>query len=74
MPRGVFGVPALGKTKAVDIYGVGSSLLRNDKRTNTDFTADVVRVKVDGVWRELAKVGRAARHNPELEPVDLAAL
>jgi len=58
----------------VDIYGVGSSLLRNDKTTNTDFTADVVRVKVDGEWRELAKVGRAALHNPELEPVDLTEL
>lgn len=58
----------------VDIYGVGSSLLRNDKITNTDFTADVVRVKVAGEWHELAKVGRTARHNPELEPVDLTDL
>lgn len=32
----------------VDIYGVGSSLLLNDKETNTDFTVDVVRVKING--------------------------
>ena len=55
----------------VDIYGVGSSLLSNDKETNNDFTADVVRVKVDGRWVDMAKVGRAPAANPELEPVDL---
>jgi nicotinate phosphoribosyltransferase len=48
------GVPA-------DAYGVGSSLLRG----NADFTADVV--MVDG--RPCAKVGRACRPNPRLEPV-----
>lgn len=58
----------------VDIYGVGSSLLLNDKETNTDFTADVVRVKIDGVWHDLAKVGRAAAANPDLVAVDLTGL
>lgn len=50
----------------VDIYGVGSSLLANDKQTNTDFTTDVVRVKVDGVWQDMAKVGRRPCDNPNL--------
>ncbi len=58
----------------VDIYGVGSSLLLNDKETNTDFTADVVRVCIDDVWYDMAKVGRAATDNPELIPVDLTNL
>lgn len=61
------GVPA-------DIYGVGSSLLSNNKETNTDFTADVVRVKLNGRWADMAKVGRAPSDNPELEPVDLTNL
>ncbi len=63
------GVPA-------DIYGVGSSLMSNDASlgTNTDFTADVVRVRVNGEWVEMGKVGRTPCHNPELEPVDLAGL
>jgi nicotinate phosphoribosyltransferase len=58
----------------VDIYGVGSSLLMNDKVTNNDFTADVVRVKVDGAWYDMAKIGRRAAPNPELESVDLSPL
>ena len=58
----------------VDIYGVGSSLLTNDKTTNNDFTADVVRVKVNGTWYDMAKVGRGPAPNPELQPVDLAPL
>lgn len=58
----------------VDIYGVGSSLMLNEKRTNTDFTADVVRVKLDGHWLDMAKVGRAAADNPRLAPVDLEGL
>jgi nicotinate phosphoribosyltransferase len=45
----------------VDVYGVGSSLLRG----SYDFTADVVRV--DG--RPIAKVGRSERPNPRLRPV-----
>jgi nicotinate phosphoribosyltransferase len=42
--------------------------------SNTDFTADVVRVKVNGQWVDMAKVGRAAGNNPDLEPVDLVGL
>jgi nicotinate phosphoribosyltransferase len=58
------GVPA-------DIYGVGASLFSNsnEEGTNNDFTADVVRVKIDDSWRDLVKVGRRARHNPELERI-----
>lgn len=58
----------------VDIYGVGSSLLTNDRETNTDFTADVVRVKIDDQWHDMAKVGRTPAPNPELQPVDLSPL
>jgi nicotinate phosphoribosyltransferase len=58
----------------VNTYGVGSSLFRNDKATNTDFTMDVVRVKVDGEWRDMAKIGRRANPNPDLKPVDLERL
>ncbi len=58
----------------VDIYGVGSSLLLNDAQTNTDFTADVVRVKINGEWVDMAKIGRQACGNPDLEPVDLTNL
>lgn len=55
----------------VDIYGVGSSLLSNCSAhgTNTDFTADIVRVRIDGVWHPMAKVGRQAGENPDLKPV-----
>ncbi len=53
----------------VDIYGVGSSLMANDTHTNTDFTADIVQVKVRGKWIEMAKIGRAPGHNPDLQPV-----
>jgi len=45
----------------VDVYGVGSSLVRGAN----DFTADVV--MVDG--RPCAKVGRELKANPRLEPV-----
>ncbi len=60
----------------VDIYGVGSSLMSNDDQlgTNTDFTADVVRVKINGDWVDLAKKGRYPANNPNLEPVDLREL
>ncbi len=58
----------------VDIYGVGSSLIRNDDVTNTDFTADIVRLKVDDTWHDMAKIGRAACNNSDLEPVDLSNL
>ncbi len=47
----------------VDAYGVGSSLFREHGRY--DFTADVV--MADG--KPCAKVGRAYRPNPRLEPV-----
>ncbi len=59
------GVPA-------DYYGVGSSLMSNDsvRGTNTDFTADVVRVKIDGQWVEMAKEGRRPCDNPDLQPID----
>jgi nicotinate phosphoribosyltransferase len=53
----------------VDVYAVGSSLFDNHEQTNTDFTADVVRVKVHGDWVDMAKVGRRAVDNPELERV-----
>ncbi len=55
----------------VDIYGVGSWLLSSCTRcgTNNDFTADVVRVKADGEWIPMAKVGRAPGENPDLKPV-----
>ncbi len=53
----------------VDIYAVGSSLFNNNGSTVTDFTADVVRVKVHGEWINMAKVGRAPLDNPNLERV-----
>ena len=53
----------------VDVYGVGSSLLRNHSENNCDYTADIVRLKVDGVWRDVAKIGRAPADNPDLHPV-----
>jgi nicotinate phosphoribosyltransferase len=53
----------------VDIYAVGSYLFNNNGSTVTDFTADVVRVKVHGQWVEMAKVGRRALENPDLEQV-----
>jgi nicotinate phosphoribosyltransferase len=58
------GVPA-------DSYGVGSSLMSNDTivGTNTDFTADVVRIQVEGQWVDMAKVGRAPCDNAEMERV-----
>jgi nicotinate phosphoribosyltransferase len=56
------GVPA-------DIYAVGSWLFNNNGATVTDFTADVVRVKVHGEWIDMAKVGRRPLANPNLERV-----
>jgi nicotinate phosphoribosyltransferase len=55
----VLGVP-------VDTYAVGSYLFNNNGPTITDFTADVVRVKVHGKWVDMAKKGRAANDNPDL--------
>jgi nicotinate phosphoribosyltransferase len=55
----------------VDVYAVGSALFSNSDEAGTvnDFTADIVRVKVLGEWRDLAKIGRRACENPALEPV-----
>lgn len=53
----------------VDIYAVGSSLFNNNGTTVTDFTADVVRVKVHGQWIDMPKVGRRPLANPNLERV-----
>lgn len=58
----------------VDVYGVGSSLLSNDKTTGTDFTMDIVRAKLAGQWVDVAKVGRRLGENPDLQPVDLGKL
>lgn len=55
----------------VDSYGVGSTFLANDKRTNTDFTMDIVRVQIDGQWQTMSKVGRRPCDNPDLELIDL---
>ncbi len=56
----------------VDVYAVGSYLFQNSSAdgTNTDFTADIVRVKVRGDWREMAKVGRTPGYNDALQPVE----
>lgn len=53
----------------VDIYGIGSSLLDNSSEsgTNNDFTADIVRVEIEGDWHHIAKTGRRACDNPNLE-------
>jgi nicotinate phosphoribosyltransferase len=53
----------------VDIYAVGSYLFNNNGATVTDFTADVVRVKVHGEWVDMAKVGRKVGGNKNLERV-----
>jgi nicotinate phosphoribosyltransferase len=56
----------------VDYYGVGSTLLTNDKATNADFTMDVVRLRVGDTWVDMPKVGRAPNDNPTLAPINLA--
>jgi nicotinate phosphoribosyltransferase len=56
------GVPA-------DIYAVGSWLFNNNGNTVTDFTADVVRVKIRDNWVDMAKIGRAPLDSPNLERV-----
>ena len=58
----------------VDSYGVGSAFLRNDSRSNSDFTMDIVRVKAGGRWVDMAKVGRRPCDNPDLERIDLGEL
>ena len=52
-----------------DIYAVGSWLFNNNSGTVTDFTADVVRVKIHGEWVDMAKVGRRSLANENLERV-----
>jgi nicotinate phosphoribosyltransferase len=54
-----------------DIYGVGSWLLSSCDvcGTNNDYTADVVRVRIEGKWYDLAKAGRKACDNLMLERV-----
>ncbi len=53
----------------VDFYGVGSWFYDNHGPTNTDFTADVVRIRLGEQWYDLAKVGRRACDNPRLRRV-----
>ena len=53
----------------VDIYAVGSYLFSNGNGTTTDYTADVVRVKIHGEWIDMAKVGRKVGNNENLERV-----
>jgi len=53
----------------VDIYGVGSYLFNNSNGTTTDYTADVVRVKIHGEWVDMAKVGRKVGNNENLERI-----
>jgi nicotinate phosphoribosyltransferase len=53
----------------VDIYAVGSGLFSNNGPTVTDYTADVVRVKINGDWVDMAKIGRKPLENPALERV-----
>jgi len=53
----------------VDIYAVGSALFDNHAATVTDYTADVVRIKVNDQWVDLAKVGRKALENPNMERI-----
>ncbi len=53
----------------VDIYAVGSYLFNNGNSTTTDYTGDVVRVKIHGEWIDMAKVGRKVGENENLERV-----
>ena len=53
----------------VDIYAVGSSFFENSGVTKMDFTADVVKVRIDDQWVDMAKVGRRACDNPDLQKV-----
>jgi nicotinate phosphoribosyltransferase len=53
----------------VDTYAVGSSLFDNHGPTVTDFTADIVRVKLNGEWVDMAKTGRRPCDNPDLNQV-----
>lgn len=52
----------------VDLYGIGSYFFSG--KTN-DFTADIVKIKLDGKWIEMSKEGRRSRENPALKHVKL---
>lgn len=53
----------------VDTYAVGSSLFDNHGPTVTDFTADIVRVKLNGDWVDMAKTGRRPCENSDLQQI-----
>ena len=53
----------------VDVYAVGSAAFDNHGPTLTDFTADVVRIYLNGEWVPMAKVGRRPGQNPSLHRV-----
>jgi len=53
----------------VDIYAVGSYLFNNGNSTTTDYTSDVVRVKIHDEWIDMAKVGRKVGENENLERI-----
>jgi len=55
----------------VDVYGVGSTFLRNDSETSTDYSMDIVRVRLGDAWVDMAKTGRAPNDNPDLRRIDL---
>ena len=55
----------------IDVYGIGSHFFSNDSDTNSDYTMDVVRVRLDGEWVNMAKTGRQPNRHPDLRPVDL---
>ncbi len=57
-----------------DIYGTGTSILKNEEGRDTDFAAEIVRVKVGETWYDVAKAGRRSGENPDLEVVDLGVL
>jgi nicotinate phosphoribosyltransferase len=56
----------------VDVYGVGSTFLQNDSKTNTDYSMDIVRVQIGETWVDMAKTGRAPNDNPDLRHIDLS--
>jgi len=58
----------------VDYYGVGSKFLYNSGEHSTDFTMDVVRLRIDGQWIDMPKVGRSPGDHENLEAVDLGPL
>jgi nicotinate phosphoribosyltransferase len=53
----------------VDTYAVGSAFFDNSGLTKMDFTADVVKVKIENEWVNMAKTGRTTCDNPNLQKV-----